>query len=94
MKNIRLQLDEDAANLLKAVSRLRGQTMGGIVHLLVMDACGGQSPEVARLKSQLAGMYEAVTAPYVTEEWLEKRANNVRLDEEVLGLLDDEEGEE
>lgn len=68
VKNIRLQLDEDAANLLKAVSRLRGQTMGEIVHLLVMDACGGQSPEVVRLKSQLAGMYEAVTAPYLEGE--------------------------
>ncbi len=65
MTNIRMQLDEDAANLLKAVAKVRGQTMGEVVYLLVMGAAGGESPQLDRLKSQLAGMYEAVTAPYL-----------------------------
>ena len=65
MINIRMQLDEDAANLLKAVAKVRGQTMGEVVYLLVMGAADGESPQLDRLKSQLAGMYEAVTAPYL-----------------------------
>ena len=65
MINIRMQLDEDAANLLKAVAKVRGQTMGEVVYLLVMGAAGGESPQLDRLKNQLAGMYEAVTAPYL-----------------------------
>ena len=68
MINIRMQLDEDAANLLKAVAKVRGQTMGEVVYLLVMGAAGGESPQLDRLKSQLAGMYEAVTAPYLEGE--------------------------
>lgn len=68
MINIRMQLDEDAANLLKAVAKVRGQTMGEVVYLLVMGAADGESPQLDRLKSQLAGMYEAVTAPYLEGE--------------------------
>ena len=65
MKNVRMQLDDDAANLIKAVAKMRGQTMGEVVYLLVMCAADGESPQLDRLKSQLAVMYEAVTAPYL-----------------------------
>ena len=68
MTNIRMQLDEDAASLLKAVAKVRGQTVGEVAYLLVMGAAGGESPQLDRLKSQLAGMYEAVTAPYLEGE--------------------------
>ena len=45
-----------------------GRAMGEVVYLLVMGAAGGESPQLDRLKSQLAGMYEAVTAPYLEGE--------------------------
>lgn len=67
MINVRMQLDEDAANLIKAVAKVRGQTMGDIVYMLVMGAAGGESPQMDRLKIQMSSLYDVVTAPYIPE---------------------------
>lgn len=66
MINVRMQLDEDAANLIKAVAKVRGQTMGDIVYMLVMGAAG-VSPLMDRLKIQMSSLYDVVTAPYIPE---------------------------
>lgn len=67
MINVRMQLDEDAANLIKAVAKVRGQTMGDIVYMLVMGAAVGESPQMDRLKIQMSSLYDVVTAPYIPE---------------------------
>jgi hypothetical protein len=66
-----MQLDEDAANLIKAVAKVRGQTMGDIVYMLVMGAAGGESPQMDRLKIQMSSLYDVVTAPYIPESGID-----------------------